>query len=232
MTFHCLPHFELECARSTLAPYAFSKTRTSRQVAIHDSKYGTTRVLFARSYTAKQLKTMYYSLSIKLIYDFFLNLFHSGSGGSGGSDNEEQSVRKESAKPSRSRIRQIVSDSSSDEDGGPSSKRARSDSDRGSGSERSGAERRSGGESGGEGSDAGSGGGSDAGSRGHGSGSDAGSRGHGSGSDGEGSGGHGSGSDREGSNAGSGGAQSGAESGGEGQGSGQGSGPGSADESD
>ena len=32
------------------------------QAAIHDSKYGTTHVLFASTYTAKQLKTMYYSL--------------------------------------------------------------------------------------------------------------------------------------------------------------------------
>ena len=29
-----------------------------------DSKYGTTRVLFASTYTAKQLKTIYYSLNI------------------------------------------------------------------------------------------------------------------------------------------------------------------------
>ena len=35
------------------------------QAAIHDSKYGTTRVLFASTHTAKQLKTMYYFLSIK-----------------------------------------------------------------------------------------------------------------------------------------------------------------------
>ena len=28
----------------------------------HDSKYGTTRVLFASTYTAKQMKTIYYSL--------------------------------------------------------------------------------------------------------------------------------------------------------------------------
>ena len=32
--------------------------------AIHDSKYGTTCVLFASTYTAKQMKTMYYSLII------------------------------------------------------------------------------------------------------------------------------------------------------------------------
>ena len=31
---HCLPRFELERARNTLAPYAFSKTRTSRNVRI------------------------------------------------------------------------------------------------------------------------------------------------------------------------------------------------------
>ena len=30
--------------------------------AIHDSKYSTTCVLFASTYTAKQLKTIYYSL--------------------------------------------------------------------------------------------------------------------------------------------------------------------------
>ena len=30
---------------------------------IHDSKYRSTRVLFASTYTAKQLKTLYYSLS-------------------------------------------------------------------------------------------------------------------------------------------------------------------------
>ena len=66
-----LPSIELERARSTVAPYAFSKTRTSlsvrnnaarthrntaivqnnlldfRQAAIHYSKYGTTRVSFA-----------------------------------------------------------------------------------------------------------------------------------------------------------------------------------------
>ena len=36
----------------------------SSQAAIYDSKYGTTRVLFASTYTAKQLKTMYYSLNI------------------------------------------------------------------------------------------------------------------------------------------------------------------------
>ena len=36
------------------------------RVAIHDSKYSTTRVLFASTYTAKQLKTIYYSLSIIL----------------------------------------------------------------------------------------------------------------------------------------------------------------------
>ena len=29
---------------------------------IHNSKYGTTHVVFASTYTAKQLKTMYYSL--------------------------------------------------------------------------------------------------------------------------------------------------------------------------
>ena len=46
--FHCLPRFEIpSCIRAT----------------IHDSKYGTTRVLFASTYTAKQLKTMYYSLN-------------------------------------------------------------------------------------------------------------------------------------------------------------------------
>ena len=32
--------------------------------AIHDSKYGTTRVSFASTYTAKQLKTIYYSLNV------------------------------------------------------------------------------------------------------------------------------------------------------------------------
>ena len=31
---HCLPRFELERARSTLAPYVFSKTRTSHNVRI------------------------------------------------------------------------------------------------------------------------------------------------------------------------------------------------------
>ena len=36
----------------------------ARRCAIHDSKYGTTRVLFASTYTAKQLKTIYYSLSV------------------------------------------------------------------------------------------------------------------------------------------------------------------------
>ena len=35
-----------------------------RQATIHDSKYGTIRVLFASTYTAKQMKTMYYSLII------------------------------------------------------------------------------------------------------------------------------------------------------------------------
>ena len=34
------------------------------QATIHDSKYGTTRVLFAITYTAKQMKTMYYSVSV------------------------------------------------------------------------------------------------------------------------------------------------------------------------
>ena len=34
----------------------------NNQATIHDSKYGTTRVLFASTYTAKQMKTMYYSL--------------------------------------------------------------------------------------------------------------------------------------------------------------------------
>ena len=32
---------------------------------IHDSKYSTTRVLFASTYTAKQLKTIYYSLTMR-----------------------------------------------------------------------------------------------------------------------------------------------------------------------
>ena len=32
------------------------------RATIHDSKYGTTRVLFASTYTAKQMKTLYYSL--------------------------------------------------------------------------------------------------------------------------------------------------------------------------
>ena len=37
-----------------------------KQATIHDSKYGTTRVLFASTYTAKQMKTMYYSLNVSL----------------------------------------------------------------------------------------------------------------------------------------------------------------------
>ena len=37
-----------------------------RMATIHDSKYGTTRVLSASTYTAKQMKTMYYSLIIIL----------------------------------------------------------------------------------------------------------------------------------------------------------------------
>ena len=40
-----------------------------RQVTINDSKYGTTRVLFASTYTAKQIKTMYYSLNITLVVE-------------------------------------------------------------------------------------------------------------------------------------------------------------------
>ena len=39
-----------------------------RQATIHDSKYGTTRVLFASTYTAKWLKTMYYSLNRWIVY--------------------------------------------------------------------------------------------------------------------------------------------------------------------
>ena len=35
-----------------------------RQATMHDSKYGTTRVLFASTYTAKQMETMNYSLII------------------------------------------------------------------------------------------------------------------------------------------------------------------------
>ena len=42
----------------------FNKNENN-QATIHDSKYGTTRVLFASTYTAKQMKTMYYSLNIK-----------------------------------------------------------------------------------------------------------------------------------------------------------------------
>ena len=38
----------------TLMPYI--------RMRIYDSKYGTTRVLFASTYTGKQMKTMYYSL--------------------------------------------------------------------------------------------------------------------------------------------------------------------------
>ena len=35
-------------------------------ISLHDSKYGTIRVLFASTYTAKQLKTIYYSLIIPI----------------------------------------------------------------------------------------------------------------------------------------------------------------------
>ena len=40
-----------------------------RLVALHDDKkYGTTRILFASTYTAKQMKTMYYSHSYNTLY--------------------------------------------------------------------------------------------------------------------------------------------------------------------
>ena len=44
-----------------------------RQATIHDSKYGTTRVLFAGTYTAKQMKTMYYSLNVSWNFDLIRN---------------------------------------------------------------------------------------------------------------------------------------------------------------
>ena len=42
---------------------SFGNLENNRWGAIHDSKYSTTRVLFASTYTAKQLKTIYYSLN-------------------------------------------------------------------------------------------------------------------------------------------------------------------------
>ena len=37
---------------------------------LHDSKYSTTRVLFASTYTAKQLKTIYYSLNQSFVFNY------------------------------------------------------------------------------------------------------------------------------------------------------------------
>ena len=56
----------------SIAAYTYTYTYIvyGRQATIHDSKYGTTHVLFASTYMAKQMKTMYYSL-----IQAFLGLF-------------------------------------------------------------------------------------------------------------------------------------------------------------
>ena len=62
MVFSCFAVYIL-ANNTRVIPY-FYRREWPPTATIHDSKYGTTRALFASTYTAKQMKTMYYSLTI------------------------------------------------------------------------------------------------------------------------------------------------------------------------
>ena len=66
MVFICFAVYVL-ANNTRVVPYFYRRVWPGCMAAkgdIHDSKYGTTRVLFASTYTAKQMKTMYYSLNM------------------------------------------------------------------------------------------------------------------------------------------------------------------------
>ena len=69
MVFSCFAVYAL--ANNTRVVLYFYRRVCPR--AINASKYRTTRVLFASAYTAKQLKTIYYSLNTTA----FISTFHS-----------------------------------------------------------------------------------------------------------------------------------------------------------